>query len=70
MVTSMLLIQQVAERNIHVREMLELKRVADKFGIVNDRVDANLSAWTNEWLDANPRQAELLRKRCEAQLDA
>lgn len=64
MVLQMSLIKAVAERNVHVREMLELKRVADKFGIVNDRVDANLSAWTAEWLDNNPRQAELLRQRC------
>lgn len=58
----MALIEAVAERNAHVREMLELKRVADKHGIVNARVDTNLVEWTAEWLSKNPRQAALLRQ--------
>jgi hypothetical protein len=57
------LIEAVAERDVHVREMLALKRVADRHGIVNPRVETNLVGWTEDWLRKNPRQAALLSSR-------
>lgn len=55
----------VAAQNCHVRDMLELKRLADQHNITNPRIESNLESWTNEWLDRNPRQAQLFRRRLE-----
>jgi hypothetical protein len=60
----MQVIEAVAERNVHIREMLDLKRIADKVGIVNERVEQNLNDWTADWLANNPHQAALIERRC------
>jgi len=53
-------VEAVAARNVHVREMFALYNLAAKFNITNARVEANLDQWVSEWLARNPRQAELL----------
>lgn len=55
-------IEAVAQRNVHVREMLELRRIAAKHGIINERCERNLTEWIGEWLERNPHQATMLRQ--------
>lgn len=59
-------IEEVALRNVHVRDILELKRLADRHNVVNPRVESNLQSWTAEWLEANPNQAKLILARVAA----
>lgn len=57
------LIEAIAERNVHIREMLELKRVADRVGVPSESVNATLEDWTRDWIDRNPRLGALLSQR-------
>jgi hypothetical protein len=60
-------IEAVAAVNIHVRDMLALKRLADRWNINNPRVETNLENWVTEWLERNPRQAALIKSRAEVE---
>lgn len=56
------LVEAVAERNLHVREMLALARLAEKFDVPSS-APARLETWVRDWLARNPRQAALLVQR-------
>jgi hypothetical protein len=60
-------IEAVAAVNTHVRDMLALKRLADRWNINNPRVETNLENWVTEWLARNPRQAALIKSLAEVE---
>ena len=59
---SIQLIEAIAERDVHIREMLELKRLADKHNVPS-RCETVLQGWVDEWGKKNPRQFKLLEER-------
>lgn len=56
------LVEAIAERNVHIREMLELKQLADKHGITS-RAATLLEGWVDDWAKKNPHQFKLLEER-------
>jgi hypothetical protein len=59
---SLKLIEAIAARDCHIREMLELKRIADKAGVPS-RCNDILQGWTDEWLRDHPREGAILKER-------
>lgn len=56
------LIAYLCEYNRHIREMVELARVAAKLG-VPARAPAIVNEWAADFITANPHQAALFAKR-------
>ncbi len=59
---SIALIEAVAGRDRHIREMLELKRVADKYNVPS-RCETLLQGWVDEWGKKHPHEFKLLQER-------
>lgn len=57
------LVEAIAERNIHIREMLELHRLAQRLGAGTESTQARLDDWCRDWMERNPRQAALFQSR-------
>lgn len=59
---SIALIEAIAERDCHIREMLELKKLADKHNVPS-RCNEILQGWVDEWSKKNPHQFKLFQER-------
>jgi hypothetical protein len=56
------LVEAIAKQNVHIRELLELKMVADRFNVTST-VTEMLTDWVKDWMSRNPRQAALYQER-------